>query len=125
MSPLPGGWRASLRHAFAVDPEGPAEPTPAQQPVVERLCAEVVRRRLTAPALLLLEMARPLNFLGAQLMHFLHPMATALLRGEAYTHLAAFLERRGAVEHLCRRLEELEGERARGVGLQTPPEGAA
>ena len=39
-----------IRHAFALDPPGPAEPTEAERPIVDRLCREVVRRRLTVPA---------------------------------------------------------------------------
>lgn len=120
MSPA-DGWRAALRHAFAVDPEGPAQPTPAQQQVVERLCVEVVRRHLSTPALLFLEVSRPLNYVTAQLLHFLEPFVTTLYRGDEYRHLASFLERRGAIDHLCRRIEALESECA---ARQQPAAGA-
>lgn len=99
-----------LAHAFAVEPEGPAEPTDAERPVVERVCRTIVRRRMTTPALMLLEMARPLNYLGAQTLHFFGPVATAVVDREGYRHFAAFLERRGSVDYLCRQIEALEAE---------------
>ena len=102
-----------LKHAFAVDPPGPAEPTPEQQAAVDKVCAEIVRRHLTTPALLFLEMSRPLNFLGAQALHFFAPFVSVLTDAEGHRHFAAFLERRGSVDYLCRRMEELEAEALR------------
>ena len=64
---------AWLKHAFAVDPPGPAQPTQAQALIVERVCREVVKRQLTTPAIMALEMARPLNHLSAQVLTFFQP----------------------------------------------------
>jgi hypothetical protein len=99
-----------LKHAFAVDPPGPAEPTERQREVVETLCREVVRRRMTTPALLTLEMTRPLNHLGSQALVFFRPFIQALTDADGHRHLAEFLEHRGSVEYLCRRIEALEAE---------------
>lgn len=99
-----------FRNAFAVDRPGPAQPTEAQRRVVERVCVEIVRRRLVTPALVFLEASRPLNYLGAQAMHFLQPIATVVLDGESYHCFAEFLEQRGSVDHLCDRLQGLEAE---------------
>jgi hypothetical protein len=104
------GW---LKHAFAVEPPGPAEPTPPQAEVAEKLCNEVVRRHLTTPALTFLEMSRPLNFIGAQAMHFFAPLIGALTDAEGHRHFAAFLEQRGSIDYLCRRIEELEADTSR------------
>jgi hypothetical protein len=99
---------AWLKHAFAVDAEGPAEPTAEQRDAVERVCREIVRRHLTMPALAFLEMSRPLNYLGAQALHFFAPFVSVLTDSQGHRHFAAFLEQRGSVEFLCRRLEDLE-----------------
>lgn len=99
-----------LKHAFAVDPPGPAEPTPPQAKVVEKICAEIVRRHLTTPALTFLEMSRPLNFVGAQAMHFFTPLIDALIDAEGHRQFAAFLEQRGSIDYICRRIEQLEAE---------------
>lgn len=97
-----------LKHAFAIDPPGPAQPTDEQRAVIEKLCAEVVRRGLAAPALVALEMSRPLNFISSQALHFLAPIVSVFTDADAHKHLAEFLERRGSVDYLCGRIEELE-----------------
>ena len=97
-----------LKHAFAVDPPGPAEPTPEQRAAVGRICEEVARRQMTTPALVFLEMSRPLNYLGAQALHFFQPFVSVFTSTEQYQHFAAFLERRGSIDYLCGELERLE-----------------
>jgi hypothetical protein len=101
-----------LRDAFAVDPPGPAEPTDAQRPVIDTVCREVVRRGLTTPALMFLEMSRPLNYVGSQAMGFLQPIVAAVIDTRKYALFAEFLERRGSIEYLSSRLQALEQERA-------------
>ena len=94
-----------LKHAFAVDAPGPAVPTPPQEEAVERVCAEIRRRHLTAPAVLFLETFRPLSYVGSQVLHFFRPIVSAVLDGESIRHFAEFLERRGSVDHLVERIE--------------------
>lgn len=93
--------------------ENPAgfRPSDEQRRVADRICRELVRRRLATPALMFLEMSRPLNFLGSQLLHFLSPMLSGLTQSHGHRHLAAFLEHRGSVDYLCRRIEELDSAR--------------
>ncbi len=101
------------RNAFAVEPPGPAEPTEQERSAVEWFCLQVARRHLTTPALIGLEMSRPLNAIAANAMHFFSPGVWALLRQQSYEHyqhFATFLERRGSLEWILRRIEELEGE---------------
>lgn len=96
-----------LRHAFQVDTAEEA-PRLEELELVNRVAREVVRRRLTTPALAFLEMARPLNFLGAQALHFFAPILTVLFDRREYEMFSHFLERRDAVDRLCSRIEELE-----------------
>lgn len=95
-----------LKHAFAVE-TSPAEPTAAERDVMDRLCREIVRRQLTTPALAFLEMSRPLGYLGAQALHYFAPVISALATTADHQHLATLLERRDALDRICRRLEEL------------------
>ena len=107
-------WRDKMRHAFAVDPPGPAEPAPQEQEAVERFCRWFVRRHLATPGVVFMEMLRPMNYIAAQAMEFFAPGVWALARQESYEqygHFAAFLERRGSIEYLVRRIEQLEQER--------------
>lgn len=99
-----------LRHAFAVEPPVPAEPSDEQRAVVDRFCREIVRRQLVTPALMFLEMSRPLNYITAQALHFFAPVVSIVAGGQGHRHFAAFLERRGSIEYLVRRIEELEAE---------------
>ena len=98
-----------LKHAFAVD-DGPVEPTPEQAKAVDAVCREVVKRHMTTPALLFLEMSRPLNYIGSQAMHFFQPMISAISDAAGPKHFAEFLEHRGSIEYICRRIEDLEAE---------------
>jgi len=102
-----------LKHAFAIDPPGAAVPTARQAEVIDRICREVVRRRLTTPALMMLEMSRPLNFVTAQAIQFFDPMVAAVTDADGHREFAAFLEHRGSIDHFARRIEEMEAEAVR------------
>lgn len=102
-----------LKQAFAVDAAGAAAPTPAQQPAVDWVCTQIAKRHLTTPSLIALEMCRPLNWLGAQAMQFARPGVWAIasqLTYRDYVHFTEFLEHRGSVDHLARRVEYFESE---------------
>ncbi len=102
-----------FKNAFAVDPPGPTEPTESQAEVVDWVCLQIVKRHLTTPALITLEMSRPMNFIGSQVMRFLEPFISAILMThgrKGYDEFAAFLEHRGSLDFMCRRIEELEAE---------------
>jgi hypothetical protein len=101
-----------LKHAFAVDPPGPAEPNEAQARIVDRVCREVVRRRLTTPAMMALEMGRPLNHLSAQALTFFQPFVSMVGDATSYEQFTAFLEQRGSVDYISARIEALEAEQA-------------
>ena len=97
-----------LRHAFAVEPIGAVEPTDAQRKLIDQLCREIARRRLTTPAILYLEMSRPLGFVTAQAIHFFSPIISVFTDRQGYREFAEFLEHRGAIDYLLARLEALD-----------------
>ena len=99
-----------LKNAFAIEDPGAFEPTNHQKEVVEKVCREVARRHLVTPALLFLEMSRPLNYIGSQAMQFFSPIVGVVLDTRGYRAFADFLEHRGSIDYMCRRLEDLEGE---------------
>lgn len=115
-------WPARLRHAFAVDPAGPCPPTAEQEPAVDWFCLQIAKRHLSTPGLIALEMSRPMNYLASQMLQALSPGVWAVVPQKThaqYRHFAQFLERRGSVEYLVARIEELEQE-ARQGGASTP-----
>jgi hypothetical protein len=95
-----------LKHAFAVEDADAFTPTEHEREIATRVCREVVRRRMTTPALMLLEMSRPMNFLGAQALHFFKPFGSVFVEAGSWEAFAGFVERRGSVEFLCRTLED-------------------
>ena len=99
-----------LKHAFAVDPPGPAEPSEDQRRAVDRVVEEVVRRGLATPTLMALEMSRPMNFIGSQALHFFAPFVSVLTSSSGCGDFAEFLEQRGAVDYICTRIEDRERE---------------
>jgi acyl-CoA reductase-like NAD-dependent aldehyde dehydrogenase len=98
-------WQEEFKKAFAVDKPGEAEPSKHLAEIVEKVAKAVARRRMTTPALMALEMGRPLNFVAAQAIHFFRPIISVVLDTRDIKEFATFLEQRGSVEYLCRRLE--------------------
>jgi len=102
------GFLDALRHAFAVEKPSPPQPTESQQRLIDNLCRQIVERQLTTPALLFLESVRPLNFITAQSLQFFAPLLSPVGGKSACEDLANFLEHRGSIDILCRRIEELD-----------------
>ena len=94
-----------LKHAFAIERD--FSPTDEELALAERLCREIIRREMAVPALAFLEMSRPLNSLGAQALHFFTPVLSAVFDAGQCKRMAEFLDRRGSIDWLCKRLEEL------------------
>lgn len=80
---------------------------PEDQALLDRLARWIVERRMETPALLFLETARPLSFVGAQAMHFFQPLASVLFTGPDYERLARLMEDR---QNLSLLLATIEGE---------------
>ena len=100
-----------LKHAFAIEKSGTFAPTDAQKLLIDRLCRQITARELTTPALLFLETLAPLNFVTSQALQFFAPLLTAFGGAQACDEFAAFLEHRGSIDYLCRRIEEIDKER--------------
>lgn len=112
-----------IRHAFAIEDAAAFEPTDREAAAAEKVCREIVRRRMTVPAVMLLEMSRPLNYLGAQALHFFQPFGTVLIEPGSWETFANFLERRGSVEYLARLIEDVEAEDAAAPPEEAPAPG--
>ena len=110
-----------FKHAFAVE-TNPEPPSEAELQLVERICREVVRRQMTIPAITFLEMARPLNYLGSQIMRFFEPIVTAIADAKDYQTFAKFLERRDAIETICEQLTKIEDEVQQTEAPSSSPE---
>jgi hypothetical protein len=103
-------FREKWRHAFALEPALPPEPETLPD-VLEKFAAQVVERRMETPAILFLEMARPLNFIGSQLIFAVTPVAGLFKTDHELNEVARALEHRGTIERVVQRIEQLSLER--------------
>ncbi|AMV21680.1 hypothetical protein [Planctomyces sp. SH-PL14] len=101
-------WRERLRNAFAVPERKEVELTDEVRRRIDGVCETLIQRNLAAPAVVLLEMSRPMNYVGAQALHALTPLLAAVAEPARVTELAAFFEQRGSVEYVIGRLEILQ-----------------
>jgi len=99
-----------FRNAFAVEANAELIVDDETRAIVDKLAHEIVRRRLTTPALLALEMGRPLNYIGSQAMVFMQPIVSVLFNTEGYEAFARFMEQRKSVDYLCDRIEQTEAD---------------
>ena len=118
------GW---LKHAFAVEVDGSTEPSRQEAALVDRLARGVVRRGLAAPAILLLDCSHNLNFVASQALVFFAPIMRIIFNARDYGLMTAFLERRGSIEYICRRIEAFREGRGDPVATASdaPSGGAA
>ena len=80
-------------------------PESEQHAMLEKAAAWIVRRGLTTPAILFLEIGKPLNFLGSQLLIGFSPFIQAVFKGDEYHKFALILERDENVELLIELIE--------------------
>lgn len=100
----------------------PLELSDDDRAVLNRVARMLARRRLTSPALMLLEMSRPINFIASQFLVFMHPFATALLNPAEYGRFTRILEHREGMDALIDAITtcstDVQPEPAAGSGLK-------
>ena len=70
--------------------------------LVAKVANMIAKRRLTSPAIMALEVGRPLNFVASQFLAFIAPFATMLLNEQEYRRFTEILEHRESVDVLVR-----------------------
>jgi hypothetical protein len=111
-------FKAALRHAFAVGTVG--QPLTAEEQVLlEKVATTIVNRGMASPAVLFLESAGPMNFLGSQALHFLAPILDLACDAREIEQAARLLERRDAIPRLIELIE------AKSAPAKSTPDGAS
>jgi hypothetical protein len=87
-----------------IDPEG--ELTPEQREVLEKVAKKVVYWRMAVPAIMALETAKPLSFIGSQAMVFFEPIVQTMFSFKHYDTFRELMENRDNVERLLLLIEE-------------------
>lgn len=99
-----------LKHAFAVESPGAVNPTPRQAAAIDAVCREIAKRGMTLPAQMVLDSSSPLSYLAGQSLRVFEPFLGAVLDPAGVREFAGFLEKRGAVEYIAKRLEAMSNE---------------
>ena len=85
-------------------------PESEQQALLEKVAAQIVKRRLTVPAIIALEVCKPLNFLGSQALIGLSPFVQSIFNSADYQKFALIIEKDANVELLIKLIEALDKE---------------
>ncbi|MBN2526145.1 MAG: hypothetical protein JXR76_07115 [Deltaproteobacteria bacterium] len=103
-------FKEKWQHAFGLAPDD--EPQVDGLPeVLERFANGVVARGMETPAILFLEMVKPLNYIGSQLAYGLSPVAGVFGSAREMEEVARALEHRGAIGCVIERIEQLAQQR--------------
>jgi hypothetical protein len=76
-----------------------------RESILKRVSDEIVKRRLTIPAIFLLESCSPLNFIGSQAMIALEPFVRAIFDFPGYRKFALLMESDENVKELIELIE--------------------
>lgn len=79
--------------------------------ILERIAQGIVQRGMSAPAVLFLEMNKPLTFVASQSLLVLTPFLAPFVGLENVYRYSRILEKRDNVERLIERIEQLEYEK--------------
>ena len=85
--------------------------TARRQQLIDRIAHRIAGLGMTAPAVLFLEMNKPLAFMGAQLLLAAQPFLSLTFDQADLRDFAEIIEERSGVEQLIARLESIRTER--------------
>ena len=86
-------------------------PSPERQAeLLTKIADQIVKRKLTVPAIMFLESVKPLSFIGSQALVFLQPVVQAVLNRREYDEITLMMEQRENVEKLLVEIEKQEAD---------------
>lgn len=84
--------------------------------IIEAVAREIVRRGFTTPALLFIELSKPINFIASQLLMALDPLVSSILTSSDYRKFSLLMENDENIERLLQAIERISVEGGRGDG---------
>lgn len=78
--------------------------------VIDSLAKKIAGRRLETPAVLFLDMHKPLSFIASQSLLMAMPFLAPVFGGQSIADLSKLLAERDNVEALIKRIEEMSAE---------------
>lgn len=79
--------------------------------IIDKVAHEIVKRKLEAPAIMMLEMNKPLTFIASQSILVAMPILGAFIEPDKVEKLSELLKNEDNVELLIRRIEDLAEDR--------------
>lgn len=80
------------------------------QQVIDEIASAIVKRRLETPAVLFLEMHKPISYIAGQGLIVAMPVLGPMLGPERMAKFSRLLQKRENVERLIQRIEEMSEE---------------
>ncbi len=80
--------------------------TEEERELVDRIAQKIYERRMSVPAILFLEMSKPLCFVGSSLIAFLEPVLQSIIPYRDVEKFRSFIEKRENVEYLIEQIEK-------------------
>ena len=96
-------WKSRIKHAFSVEQE-PLD-VEASLPLLDKAAGFIVRRRLEAPVIMVLQSLIPLNFIGSQLLVVIGPYLDPFLSKKDQDKIVQILEHREGLDLFMSRIE--------------------
>lgn len=84
--------------------------SPQDQKILTNLATRIHKTGFVTPAVIFMEMTKPLALLGSHAMVFFGPIVNAFIRTDGYYRLAEIFEKPDSVEFLLVEIERLEKE---------------
>ena len=103
-------WLRAWWNPTAMTPTAPMDVSESDNELINTFAREIVRRRLEVPAVMFLEVNRPLSFFVSQGLHFFTPMLGLFASMEKIDKLATLLDSPEGYEQVIERIEELARE---------------
>lgn len=76
--------------------------------LLDKVAKKVVYWKMTVPAIIALETAKPLNYIGSQAMVFFQPIVQAVFSFKDYDNFRLLMEKREGIELLLQRIEHFD-----------------
>lgn len=80
--------------------------TSSEDEILNKVASKITALGMETPAIFLLEMSKPINYIGSQFLTFMNPMITSFLDIKSYDTFTELIADRNKLEELICRIEE-------------------
>ncbi|MCA9785001.1 MAG: hypothetical protein KC488_00470 [Candidatus Cloacimonetes bacterium] len=98
-----------------IEPSCPPGISEDQQRAIQKFARDIVRRRLSAAAIFMLESTTPMNFVISQGMVFLSPLVKIVFEGGTFDSVREMLEKRETIPYIVDLIEFFEYQQREGA----------